>query len=115
MGASEVYFSEAKRLDPRNPQLLISHANSLIFQRRFDEAQRELEQVLNIIPDDMTTLVQEASIAQAQGDLKRAAALLEPLPINNTDVVIARCYQSLLERNSARIIPRIKEMLSTNS
>jgi len=112
---SEGYFGEGKRLDPRNPQLLIAHANSLILQRRFDEAQRELEQVLNIIPDDVTTLVQEASIAQAQGDLKRAAALLEPLPINNTDVVIARCYQSLLERNSARIIPRIKEMLSTNS
>jgi serine/threonine protein kinase len=112
---SEVYFGEGKRLDPRNPQLLIAHANSLILQRRFDEAQRELEQVLNIIPDDVTTLVQEASIAQAQGDLKRAAALLEPLPINNTDVVIARCYQSLLERNCVAMISKIKEMLSTKS
>lgn len=112
---SEVYFGDAKRLDPRNPQLLISHASSLMFQRRFDEARREFEQVLNIIPDDTTTLVLEASIAQAQGDLKRAAALLETLPLSNSDVRIATCYQSLLERNPARIIPRIKEMLSTNS
>jgi Cytochrome c biogenesis factor len=112
---SEVYFADAKRLDPRNPQLLISHASSLMFQRRFDEARREFEQVLNIIPDDTTTLVLEASIAQAQGDLKRAAALLETLPLSNSDVRIATCYQSLLERNPARIIPRIKEMLSTNS
>lgn len=112
---SELYFGDAKRLDPRNPQLLISAARSLMFQRRFDEARREFEQVLNIIPDDTITLVQEASIAQAEGDLKRAAALLEPLPLSNSDVLIARCYQSLLERNSARIIARIREMLSTNS
>lgn len=112
---SESYFSEAKRLDPRNPQLLIAHASSLMFQRRFDEARREFEEVLNIIPDDTVTLVQEASIAQAQGDLKRAAALLETLPLSNSDVRLARCYQSLLERNPGQIIPQIKEMLSTNS
>ena len=46
---SESYFNEAKRLDPRNPQLLYAHAASLRYQRRFDEARRELEQVLNII------------------------------------------------------------------
>jgi serine/threonine protein kinase/Flp pilus assembly protein TadD len=112
---SEIYFSEAKRLDPRNPQLLFSHGGSLMFQRRFDEARRELEQVLNITPDDMVTLVQEAGIAEAQGDLKRAAALLDPLPLTNTNVRNARCYQALLERNPSRIISQIKEMLSTNS
>jgi len=112
---SEIYFNEAKRLDPRNPQLLYSHAGSLIFQRHFEEARRELEQVLNIIPDDTMTLVEEAGIAQAQGDLKRAAALLEPLSPGNNHVRYARCYQSLLERNPARIIPQIEEILSTNS
>jgi tetratricopeptide (TPR) repeat protein len=86
-----------------------------MFQRRFDEARRELEQVLNIIPDDTMTLVQEAGIAQAQGDLKRAAALLNPLPLSNSNVRNARCYQSLLERNPSWIISQIKEMLSTNS
>jgi tetratricopeptide (TPR) repeat protein len=112
---SESYFSEAKRLDPRNPQLLFSYAGSLMFQRRFDEARRELEQVLNIIPDDTMTFVQEAGIAQAQGDLKRAAALLDPLPLSNSNVRTAKCYQSLLERSPSRIISQIKEMLSRNS
>jgi tetratricopeptide (TPR) repeat protein len=112
---SEAYFIEAIRLDPRNPELLYAHAGSLMFQRRFDEARRELEQVLNIIPDDTMTLVQEAAISQAQGDLKRAAALLDPLPLGNRHVVYARCYQSLLERNPARMIPQIEEILSTNS
>jgi TolB-like protein/Flp pilus assembly protein TadD len=112
---SESYFSEAKRLDPRNTQLLFSHAGSLMFQRRFDEAQRELEQVLNITPDDMLTLVQAAGIGQAQGDLKRAAALLDPLPLTNSNVREAKCYQALLERNSSQMILKINEMLSTNS
>jgi len=112
---SEGYFREAKRLDPRNPQLLFSYAGSLMFQRRFDEARRELEQVLNIIPDDTMALVQEAAISQAEGDLKRAAALLDPLPLANKHVLYARCYQSLLERSPARIIPQIQEILATNS
>ena len=112
---SESYFSEAKRLDPRNTQLLYAHAGSLEFQRRFDEAQRELEQVLNITPDDMLTLVQAAGIAQAQGDLKRAAALLDPLPLTNSNVREAKCYQALLERNPSQMILKINEMLSTNS
>ena len=112
---SEAYFSEAIRLDPRNPQLLFSHGGSLMFQRRFDEARRELEQVLNIIPDDTMALVQEAGISQAQGDLKRAAALLDPLPLANNHVLYAKCYQSLLERSPARMIPQIQEILSTNS
>src|SRR6266403_574013 len=112
---SEGYFREAKRLDPRNPQLLFSYAGSLMFQRRFDEARRELEQVLNIIPDDTMALVQEAAISQAEGDLKRAAALLDPLPLANKHVLYARCYQSLLERSPARIIPHIQEILATNS
>jgi serine/threonine protein kinase/Flp pilus assembly protein TadD len=112
---SEAYFIEAIRLDPRNPELLFAHAGSLMFQRRFDEARRELEQVLNIIPDDTMTLVQEAAIFQAQGDLKRAAALLDPLPLANNHVLYAKCYQSLLERSPARIIPQIQERLSTNN
>jgi tetratricopeptide (TPR) repeat protein len=86
-----------------------------MFQRRFDEAQRELEQVLNITPDDMLTLVQAAGIGQAQGDLKRAAALLDPLPLTNSNVREAKCYQALLERNSSQMILKINEMLSTNS
>jgi serine/threonine protein kinase/Flp pilus assembly protein TadD len=111
----ESYFNEAKRLDPRNPQLFYAHAASLRYQRRFDEARRELGQVLNIIPDDPTTFVDEAGIAQAQGDLKQAAALLDPLPLSNSNFRVNLCYQSLLERRPARIIRQIEEVLSTNN
>ena len=47
--------------------------------RRFPEALRKLDQILDITPDDVDTLVTKAAIAQAEGDLPRAAALLAPL------------------------------------
>ena len=53
---SEVYFNEAERLDPRNVYLLTQHALSYICLRRFPEALRKLDQVLNITPDDVDTL-----------------------------------------------------------
>src|SRR6184192_3511930 len=76
---SESYFNEAERLDPRNVQLLTQHALLYIDSRRFPEALRKLDQILNIIPDDPDTLVFKANIAQATGDLPRAAAILAPL------------------------------------
>ena len=77
-GASS-YFNEAERLDPRNVNLLTQHAFSYIVLRRFPEALRKLDQILNITPDDVDTLALKAAIAQAEGDLPRASALLAPL------------------------------------
>ena len=78
-GRSESYFNEAERLDPRNVNVLTQRALSYVNLRRFPEALRKLDQVLNITPDDVDTLVVKAAIAQAEGDLPRAAALLAPL------------------------------------
>src|SRR5882757_3914995 len=82
---SESYFNEAERLDPRNVFLLTQHAFSYIWLRRFPEALRKLNQVLDITPDDVDTLVTKAAIAQAEGDLPRAAGLLTPLHPNADD------------------------------
>ena len=110
----ESYFNEAERLDPRNASLLTQHALSYIFVRRFPEALRKLEQVLNITPDDVDTVAYKAAIAQAEGDLPRAAALLAPLhaPADDTLTLSVQAYQAILERQSARIISRLKEVLA---
>ena len=76
---SEPYFTEAERLVPRNVNLLYQHGISYVILRRFPEALRKFDQVLDITPDDVDTLVQKAAIAQAEGDLPRASALLAPL------------------------------------
>jgi TolB-like protein/class 3 adenylate cyclase len=111
---SESYFNEAERLDPRNAQLLSQHADSYVALRRFPEALRKLDQVLNITPDDVDTLALKAAIAQAEGDLPRAAALLAPLHPNADDpqALETQVYQAILERRPAPIIPRLKEILA---
>jgi TolB-like protein/class 3 adenylate cyclase/Tfp pilus assembly protein PilF len=111
---SESYFNEAERLDPRNVNLLNEHAGSYIMLRRFPEALRKLDQVLDITPDDVDTLTVKATIAQAEGDLPRASALLAPLHPNADDstVLETQVYQEILERRPAQITPRLKEILT---
>jgi TolB-like protein/Tfp pilus assembly protein PilF len=109
---SESYFNEAERLDPRNVNLLIQRAATYVQLRRFTDALRKLDQILDIVPDDVTTFVYKASIAQGEGDLPRASALLTPLQPTADDRIAwrIRTYQAILERRPAQIIPRLKEI-----
>jgi eukaryotic-like serine/threonine-protein kinase len=111
---SETYFNEAERLDPRNVSLLTQHAQSYMIVRRFSEALRKFDQVLDVIPDDVDTLAQQAGIAQAQGDLTRAGALLAPLnpPADDTGALEIQVYQAILERRPAEMISRLSEILA---
>jgi serine/threonine-protein kinase len=94
--------------------VLSQHAQSYIALRRFADALRKLDQVLTIIPDDIDTIAVQGAIAQAQGDLPRAAALLAPLrpPVNNSNVLYTQVYQAILERHPAPVIPRLQEILA---
>jgi len=111
---SESYFNEAERLDPRNVNLLFQHALSYVALRRFPDALRKLDQILNITPDDFDTLVEKAGIAQAEGDLPRASALLAPLrPAADLNQALEQqVYQAILERRSGSVIPGLKEILA---
>jgi TolB-like protein/class 3 adenylate cyclase len=111
---SESYFNEAERLDPRNVNLLGQHAISYSANRRFPDALRKLDQILDITPDDLNTLALMAMIAQAEGDLARAAALLAPLRPSPGEfrALGLQAYQAILERRSAPMITRLKEVLA---
>jgi TolB-like protein/Tfp pilus assembly protein PilF len=113
-GRSESYFNEAERLDPRNVNLLTQHALSYTHLRRFPEALQKLDQVLDITPGDVNTLMFKASIAQAEGDLSRASVLLAPLrpTADDTYALETQVYQGVLERRPAEIISRVKEILA---
>ena len=111
---SEAYFNEAERLDPRNVNLLTQHATTDINLRRFPKALRKLDEVLNVTPDDPDILVQKAAVAQAEGDLPRASALLAPLHFtaDSPEDLETQVYQAILERRSAQIVPQLKEILA---
>src|SRR5262249_6234022 len=102
---SEAYFNEAERLGPPHVNLPTQHAASDIDLRRFPEALRKLDEVLDIMPDDQDTLVQKAAVEQAQGDLQRASALLAPLHVAADDIdgLVAQVYQAILERRPLQI------------
>jgi len=111
---SEEYFNEAEKLDPRNVNLLSQHARSYVCLRRFPDALAKLEQILNITPDDIDTLVLKARIAQAQGDLPRASALLEPLRlgVGYVNALETQVYQAILESRPAATIAQLKQILA---
>ncbi len=111
---SDAYFNEAEKLDPRNVNLLSQHARSYVCLRRFPEALAKLEQILNITPDDIDTLVLKARIAQAEGDLPRASALLAPLRlgVGYVNALETQVYQAILESRPAAVIAQLKEILA---
>ncbi len=111
---SEAYFAEAQRLDPRNVNLLIQHAINDICHRRFRKALRKLDEALNITPDDLNILVAKAGVAQAEGDLPRASALLAQLHFTAEDIEgpETQAYQAILEGRPASAIPLLKNVLS---
>ncbi len=111
---SEAYFNEAERLDPRNVTMLTQHALSYTWLRRFPEALRKLDQVLNIIPDDVDALAFKAAITQAEGDLPGASALLAPLHpgADDSGALEAQVYQAILERRPGPMITRLQEVLA---
>jgi TolB-like protein/class 3 adenylate cyclase/Tfp pilus assembly protein PilF len=111
---TETYFKEAERLDPRNVNLLGQHAQLYIELRRFPEALRKFDQVLDIMPGDVDTLAAKAAIAQAEGDLPRASALLTGLrpPAEDPQALETQVYQAILERRPGQIIPRLTEILA---
>src|SRR5882762_7524147 len=111
---SESYFNQTERLDPRNVNLLGQHAQLYIELRRFPEALRKFDQVLAIMPGDVDTLAAKAAIAQAEGDLPGASALLASIhpPADDPQALETQVYQAILERRPAQIIPRLKEILA---
>ena len=111
---SEAYFNQAEQLDPRNVALLFQHALLYKTRRLFSQALRKLDQILNITPDDMDTIMEKAVIAQAEGDLPRAAALMASMQpaADNTNALETQAYQAILERRHAPITSRLKELLA---
>src|SRR5207245_7561455 len=73
-----------------------------------------LDHVRNITPDDGDILAEKAAIAQVEGDLQRASAILAPLRpgADLNQALETQVYQAILERRPAQIIPRLKEILA---
>jgi serine/threonine protein kinase/Tfp pilus assembly protein PilF len=110
---SELEFKEAEQLDPRNVSLLAQHGFLYVALRRFSDAERKFDEVLNLNPDDVDTLAIKAAIAQAKGDIARASAILarlDPAAGQSTALEI-KTYQQILERRPSAMVVRLKQIL----
>jgi tetratricopeptide (TPR) repeat protein len=94
--------------------LIGQHALSYIALRHFPEALRKPDQILDITPDDVDILAIKAAIAQAEGDLQRASAILGPLRpgADLNQALETQVYQAILERRPAPMIARLQEVLA---
>jgi TolB-like protein/class 3 adenylate cyclase/predicted Zn-dependent protease len=73
---SVVYWEQTLVLDPRNTEWLANAAQTYAMLRRFPAALKTYDRVLDIVPNDPTTLAAEAQIYQAEGNLEQAGKLL---------------------------------------
>jgi len=112
---SDAYFNEAERLDPRNVNLLTQHALLDIERRNFSLALRKLDYILDITPGDVDTLAYKAAVAQAEGDLRRASAMLDGLrpTADQSDALETQVYQAILKRQPAPMMRRLTEILAS--
>jgi TolB-like protein/class 3 adenylate cyclase/Tfp pilus assembly protein PilF len=112
---SDAYFNEAERLDPRNVNLLTQHALLDIERRNFSLALRKLDYILDITPGDVDTLAYKAAVAQAEGDLRRASAMLDGLrpTADQSEALGTQVYQAILKRQPAPMIRRLTEILAS--
>ena len=114
MGPERVILQRSRAARPAQRLLAHPARGNLYLSSSFPEALRKLDQILDITPDDVDILALKAAIAQAEGDLPRAAALLAPLHprADDTSALETQVYQAILERRPAPIIPRLKEILA---
>ena len=106
------YFRQAMELDPRNVTLLSDAGDTFRQLRRYAEALRTYNRLLDMIHDEPHALASKIKIYQDEGDLAAAAAMLAPLhPAMTSDLFEAQIDQWTYERRYADAIAALKDAL----
>jgi len=106
------YFQQAMELDPRNVTLLSDAGDTFYEQRRFAEALRTYNRLLEMIPGEPHALASKIGIYQNEGDLAAAAAMLASLdPAMTSELFQAQLDQWTYERRYADAIAAVKNAL----
>src|SRR5262249_42324927 len=107
---SLAYFGQALALDPRNPPLLTTAAETFSMLRQFPVALKLYDRVLDITPSDPDVIEAKAAIYQAQGNLQEAAHFLSR--INEQTPIDVKITQLTLERNYGEAIRLLQARLA---
>jgi len=107
----------ATMLDPRNPLILLSLAQSYELTRQPDKALTLLNRLAELDPDDAEAIAFRAELFQAEGDLAAADALLQGLPPKPDDsgVFDTQMQQLLLRRRFDDAIEALRPALASGA
>ena len=72
-------IDEALEMQPGNPVFLSTRAEILLRDGRYDEAERDLQRVLVLMPDSAQTLLLSAQLYAARGQKAAAQELVDTL------------------------------------
>jgi serine/threonine protein kinase/Tfp pilus assembly protein PilF len=106
-------LERAATLDPRNSELLGNLADNYGLLRRYRDAERILDQLIELEPDQPAFPLQKARTAFAEkADLQRVRAAYEAVPSsmkNDPEVTLFRCYYAMCARDFAAAREIVRE------
>jgi len=106
------YFRQAMEFDPRNVTLLSDAGDTFRQLRRYGEALRTYNRLLDMIHDEPHALASKIKIYQNEGDLAASAAMLLLVhPAMPSDLFEAQIDQWTYERRYADAIATLKSAL----
>ena len=110
------YIDRAVALDPVSPSPRLNAVEVRLFIRDFPRALHEIEQALNIWPDDNNFIATKVLAYQVQGQLDQAEAVLaglHPRPVDTTSI-IAIVNEARFRRNYTTGIKQLEALLQLN-
>jgi TolB-like protein/Tfp pilus assembly protein PilF len=112
---SKARVQEALALDPRNVPLLKTVGVCARMERRFTDALKQWDRILDIVPGDPGAILDKVTIYQALGELDKAQALLTTFHPAADDDYMARvlAYQKLLQRRYPDGVALLKSYLAS--
>jgi TolB-like protein/Tfp pilus assembly protein PilF len=111
------YQREALRLDPRALNLFTELGNSLLFTRRYEEADRLLERALTIAPDFSEAIAMKALLHELwKGDSELARRVVSearaPRDSGQRSGAQDWVFHNLFERNASETVPYLDSLQS---
>jgi len=113
---STAYLDRAVALDPLSLSPRLNAAQLRSFTRDYPTALRDIDDALNISPDDVNFISFKALNYQVQGELDQAEAALADMHVQPTDGtgILAIVNQARLRRNYTAGIKQLEALLQLN-
>ncbi len=110
------YLDRAVALDPLSPSPRINVAAVRFFTRDFPTTLHDIDEALNIWPDNVSFIALKAMTYEAEGRLDQAGAILAGLHPQSVEIysVIAIVNQARFTRNYAAAIKQLDALLQMN-